>query len=177
MVPGRRRRGDRAPPGPRPTRECGTIGQVPPPPPPDALDPDATEVCPGCGAVLAPVADDDPAHPGASPSCARLFEVTLRGLREEASTDLASAATSRLADAAYDAQHPDPARPERVSAALDRLAADLGTSSGPPHTDPPGRWTTTVADVAADLDVIDLGVLVDSWARAVLGDWTPGSAG
>jgi hypothetical protein len=33
-------------------------------------------------------------------------------------------------------------------------------------------WRTTVADVAADLDVIDLSVLVDAWARAVLADWS-----
>jgi hypothetical protein len=26
-------------------------------------------------------------------------------------------------------------------------------------------WRTTIADVAADLDVIDLTVLVQSWAR------------
>jgi hypothetical protein len=145
---------------------------VPPPPLPDAADPDATEVCPGCGAVLAPVADDVATHPGASPSCARLFEVTLRGLREEASTDLPSAAVTRLADAAYDAQHPVAGRPEQVPAALDRLAADLGTRPAPRLAPSPPRWTTTIADVAADLDVIDLGVLVDSWARAVLGDWT-----
>jgi hypothetical protein len=29
-----------------------------------------------------------------------------------------------------------------------------------------------IADVAADLDVIDLAVLVRSWARSVLEDWT-----
>lgn len=147
---------------------------MPRPPLPDALDPDATEVCPGCGAVLAPVAESEAAHPGASASCARLFEVTLRGLREEAATDLPSAATTRRADAAYDAQHPVPGRPAQVSAALDRLAADLGTITRNRRTEAPPRWTTTVADVAADLDVIDLGTLVDSWARAVLGDWTDG---
>lgn len=171
MLPGRRCGGDGAPAGPRTAGECGTITQVPPPPLPDVPDPDATEVCPGCGAVLAPVADEVAAHPGASPSCARLFEVTLRGLREEASTDLASAATTRLADAAYDAQHPVPGRPEGVPTALERLAAGLGTRTGRRARHPAG-WTTTIADVAADLDVIDLGVLVDSWARAVLGDWT-----
>lgn len=149
---------------------------MPPPPLPDAADPDATEVCPGCGAVLAPVGDDVTARPGASASCARLFEVTLHGLREEASTDLPSAATTRLADAAYDAQHPDPGRPDQVSAALDRLAADLGTHPGRRRAQQPPGWTTTIADVAADLDVIDLAVLVDSWARAVLGDWTGAAA-
>jgi hypothetical protein len=32
-------------------------------------------------------------------------------------------------------------------------------------------WRTTIADAAADLDVIDLPVLLDSWARAVHEDW------
>ncbi len=141
------------------------------PPPPPAGSDDA-EVCPGCGAVLAPVGDDVATHPGASPACARLFEVTLRGVREEASADLASAATVRLADAAYDAQHPVAGEPARVAAALDRLAADLGVPAGGRRAAPPAAWTTTVADVAADLDVIDLPVLVGSWARAVLDDWS-----
>ncbi|MGZ4539886.1 MAG: DUF5946 family protein [Blastococcus sp.] len=100
----------------------------------------STETCPGCGAVLAPVAGR--ARPGASPSCSRLFEVTLRGLREE-SLDPAVAAVVRLADDAYEAQH----------------SADGGRR--------PEHWRTTVADVAADLDVIDLRVLVESWARSV----------
>jgi hypothetical protein len=30
----------------------------------------------------------------------------------------------------------------------------------------------TIADVAADLDIIDLRVLVESWARTVVEDWT-----
>jgi hypothetical protein len=96
-----------------------------------------------------------------------LFEVTLRGLREEAAADPAAAAVVRLADDAYDAQHPDPADDERLTAALDRLAARFG---GEPGTRP-GSWRTTIADVAADLDVIDLPVLVESWARAVAEDW------
>jgi hypothetical protein len=29
----------------------------------------------------------------------------------------------------------------------------------------------TVADVAADLDVVDLPALVESWSRSVLEDW------
>jgi hypothetical protein len=29
----------------------------------------------------------------------------------------------------------------------------------------------TIADVAADLDVVDLPTLVESWARAVSEDW------
>ena len=33
--------------------------------------------------------------------------------------------------------------------------------AGAPHR----RWRTTIADVAADLDVIDLPVLVEAWAR------------
>ena len=37
----------------------------------------------------------------------------------------------------------------------------------------PARWTTTVADLAADLDVVDLPALVRSWADAVWIDWSP----
>lgn len=137
----------------------------------------ATEACPGCGAVLAPVTGDVAAHPGASAACTRLFDVTLRGPREEATADAGAAATARLADAAYDAQHPVAAEPERLTAALEQLAAALGTAVPTRPAAPtrrsglPRAWTTTVADVAADLDVIDLAVLVDSWARAVLADW------
>jgi hypothetical protein len=122
--------------------------------------------------VLAPVTDGTAAHPGASPACSRLFEVTLRGPREESSTDAAAAATARLADAAYDAQHPDPGHPAGVPAALDLLSRDLRVAPRARRARPPAVWTTTIADVAADLDVIDLGVLVESWARAVLEDWT-----
>jgi hypothetical protein len=94
-----------------------------------------------------------------------LFEVTLRGLREEGGADAASAAAVRLADAAYDAQHRDPADPDRLRGALEVL----GASPGPAET--PVAWRTTVADVAADLDVIDLVVLVEAWARSVAEDW------
>jgi hypothetical protein len=132
----------------------------------------STEVCPGCGAVLAPVPAGAPPRPGASPSCDRLFEVTLRGPREEASADGTAAATARLADAAYAAQHPVAEEPIAVSAALDLLERELGGSVSARRSGPPAVWTTTIADVAADLDVIDLGVLVESWARAVLADWT-----
>jgi hypothetical protein len=104
-------------------------------------------------------------HGGTSASCARLFEVTLRGLREEAGTDPTAAATVRRADAAYDAQHADPARPDRLRTALGALGASPGEQR------PPAVWRTTIADVAADLDVIDLGVLVDAWARSVAEDW------
>ncbi len=139
---------------------------------PTAPLPPATEVCPGCGAVLAPVPSGAAALPGASPSCTRLFEVTLRGPREEASADAGAAATARLADAAYAAQHPVTAEPARLSAALEQLSTAAGTAPGTADGNrPPAAWTTTIADVAADLDVIDLGVLVDSWARAVLADW------
>ncbi|MGY2126936.1 DUF5946 family protein [Blastococcus sp. SYSU DS0617] len=131
----------------------------------------ATEVCPGCGAVLAPVAGDVAAHPGASPSCTRLFDVTLRGPREEASADAGAAATARLADAAYDAQHPAATEPARLPAALGQLSTALGAAAPARASGPPPAWTTTIADVAADLDVIDLDVLVGSWARAVLADW------
>jgi hypothetical protein len=105
-------------------------------------------------------------HGGASASCARLFEVTLRGLREEAGTDGGVAATVRRADAAYDAQHADPADPDRLRGALEVLGVTPGTDRAPT------AWRTTIADVAADLDVIDLTVLVDAWARSVTEDWT-----
>ena len=82
---------------------------------PPFAPPEPTEVCPGCGAVLVRLADGRVPAPGASGSCARLFEVTLRGLREEAATDAGAAAVIRLADAAYDAQHPDPGDPDRLA--------------------------------------------------------------
>jgi hypothetical protein len=133
---------------------------VPPAPP------QPTEACRGCGAVLARPADASPSHPGASASCARLFDVTLRGLREEAGADPATAAVVRLADAAYDGQHADPGDPDRLRAALGHLGAPDGAGEGP------RAWRMTIADVAADLDVIDLAVLVEAWARAVQEDWT-----
>jgi hypothetical protein len=119
--------------------------------------------------VLVRLTDGPPSHPGASASCARLFEVTLRGLREETGTDTATARVVGLADAAYDAQHPDPAGPDRLRAALEALdAPDASPGAGAT----PGAWRTTVADVAADLDVIDLRVLMEAWARSVQEDWT-----
>jgi hypothetical protein len=133
-----------------------------------AVLPDLTEVCPGCGAVLAPLSDGGGTHPGASASCARLFEVTLRGLREEASADAAAAAVVQQADDAYDAQHPVAGDPARLRAALDRL----GVTAASDFAGIPQAWRSTIADVAADLDVIDLAVLVDSWARSVHDDWT-----
>jgi hypothetical protein len=117
--------------------------------------------------VLAAGEDDGPVHPGASAPCVRLFEVTLRGLREEAPADPSAAAAMQLADDAYDAQHPAADDPQRLTAALDRLAARFGVRPGRP----PETWRTTIADVAADLDVIDLAVLVESWARSVAEDW------
>ena len=135
---------------------------------------EGTEVCPGCGAVLVPVpADGTAGHPGASPSCARLFEVTITALREDAGADPGTASVVGLADAAYDAQHPDAGDPERLRGALERLGG------APPDVDvtrTPSTWRTTIADVAADLDVIDLPVLVTSWARSTCQDWS-GSAG
>jgi hypothetical protein len=149
---------------------------VPPLPPSGPSDPhpdDVSEVCPGCGAVLASLPDGGPGYPGASASCSRLFEVTVRGLREEVQADPSTAPLVRLADAAYDAQHPVAGDPARLDAALDRLAAMTGTRPGGPGRaqDPPRVWRTTIADAAADLDVIDLHVLLDSWARAVQQDW------
>jgi hypothetical protein len=130
------------------------------------------EVCPGCGAVLVPLTDGGTPHPGASPSCARLFEVTLRGLREEAAASAAAATVVHRADAAYDAQHPVAGDPARLRAALDRLGASLGEIRTADGALAPRAWRTTVADVAADLDVIDLAVLVEVWARSVHDDWT-----
>src|SRR3954471_17220788 len=115
--------------------------------------PRTTESCPGYGAVLIPLTDGGPSHPGASASCARLVEVTLRGLREEAAADPATAAVVALADAAYDAQppvpadpataavvaladaaydaqHPVPADPDRSRRAVDRLGAAQGADVG-----------------------------------------------
>ncbi|UOY00253.1 DUF5946 family protein [Blastococcus sp. PRF04-17] len=113
--------------------------------------PDPAETCPGCGSVLAPVPGAPSAHPRASPSCTRLFEVTVGGLREEAGADPGTAAVLRRAEAAYAAQHRVP---------------------GESDPRPPAVWRTTIADVAADLDVIDLVVLIDAWARAVEEDWS-----
>jgi Family of unknown function (DUF5946) len=123
--------------------------------------------------VLAALPDAVPGHPGASPACSRLFEVTVRGLREEAQADPSTAPLVRLADAAYDAQHPVASDPARLEAALERLAAMLGTRPAVAHPSPtpPRIWRTTIADAAADLDVIDLPVLVESWAREVHEDW------
>ena len=131
-----------------------------------------TEICPGCGAVLVPQSGSGPSHPGASVACAHLFEVTLRGLREEAGSDPGTAAVIALADAAYDAQHPVPGDDARLRTALDRLGVPAGIAAEPPPT----AWRTTIADVAADLDVIDLPVLVESWARSVQDDWVAAPA-
>jgi hypothetical protein len=136
-----------------------------------------TESCPGCGAVLVAGPDDRPGRPGASRSCARLFEVTLRGLREEIGADPAAASAVRLADDAYTAQHPVGGDPAALRAVLDRLREALGELPVPADAARPARWRTTIADVAADLDVIDLPALVGSWARAVHGDWMAVGAG
>ena len=152
---------DQTPAGPRPP---GGEGAGP------------TEVCPGCGCVLVAVpADGAVGHPGASPSCARLFEVTIGALREDVGADPGTAAVVGLADAAYDAQHPDAEDQERLHAALDRLGVSLPPGSVPVSREPldrPTAWRTTIADVAADLDVIDLSVLVTAWAESVGEDWS-----
>jgi hypothetical protein len=132
--------------------------------------PEPTEVCPGCGAVLVRGGEPDP-RAGASASCLRLFEVTLHGLREQAVTDSGAAAAVASADATYAAQHPDPADPGRLDAALVRLGASQSGDFGHAVPTGPRVWRTTIADVAADLDVIDLPVLVDAWAAAVREDW------
>jgi hypothetical protein len=115
------------------------------------------------------MAGSRPAHAGASASCTQLFETTLRGLREEAGSDASARAVVALADAAYDAQHLVPGAP--VDEALARLARALGAAAAAPAGAPPRAWTTTIADVAADLDVIDLPALVQAWARSVHRDW------
>jgi hypothetical protein len=142
-----------------------------------------TEVCPGCGAVLVAVPGPVSSSPGASASCTGLFEVTVRGLREDAAQDLRTAALLQLAGDAYAAQHPvagepdaaavrlclwlergtDPLRAGELAGRVDEAAPRLATR--------PVRWTTTVADLAADLDVVDLPALVRSWADAVWADW------
>jgi Family of unknown function (DUF5946) len=122
--------------------------------------------------VLLPVPGDDPAPAGVSAACRRLFEETVRGVREESAGDPAAAAVARLADDAYAAQHPAATGTEEVRMALDRLATRLGGPAPGTDGDSPTRWQTTVADVAADLDVVDLPILVEAWGRAVLGDWS-----
>ena len=154
------------PPAPRHPPGCGTIAGVP-----DDLLPRPTETCPGCGAVLVALTDGGPSHPGAGTACARLFDVTLRGLREDL-PDPATAAIVTLADAAYDAQHPVPGDDARLRTALRRLGADADLAGGTR----PGTWRTTIADVAADLDVIDLPVLVEAWGRSVQEDWSAAPA-
>jgi hypothetical protein len=144
-----------------------------------------TATCPGCGAVLAVVPGPAGTHPGASPSCAGLFAVTVRGLRDEAAQDVQTAALLQLATDAYDAQHPrddEPAAPAvRLCLWLERdtdplrapALADRIADAAPLLVTRPARWTTTVADLAADLDVVDLPALVRSWADAVWTDWAP----
>ena len=143
-------------------------------PPPASAQP--TETCPGCGAVLVSPAPGGSLHPGASPACSRLFEVTLLGLREETAADASAAAVVRLADAAYDAQHPAPGDASRLDDALARLGTSVGGGPVAAAGAAPVAWRTTIADVAADLDVIDLGVLVEAWARSVHDDWASSTA-
>jgi hypothetical protein len=131
----------------------------------DAAAP-TSSACPGCGAVLADGPGPESTRPGASPACVRLLEDTLRGLRDDAAADPGAAATLRLAEDTYAAQHPDPSAPDALQAVLERLGVRSGR-----HSAPPPAWQTTIADVAADLDVIDLPVLVDRWAETVVADW------
>ncbi|MGY1749281.1 DUF5946 family protein [Modestobacter sp. SYSU DS0511] len=145
-----------------------------------AAGPTETAACPGCGAVLAVVPGLAAGHPGASAGCAALFAVTVRGLRDEAAQDPRAAGLLRLATDAYDAQHlvagEPAAAPVRLCLALEHgrvPAADEGGAGAPAGLTPPARWTTTIADLAADLDVVDLPALVRSWATAVWADWSP----
>ncbi|WP_138757876.1 DUF5946 family protein [Modestobacter altitudinis] len=142
-----------------------------------------TEVCPGCGAVTAAVPGLGNRSPGASASCAGLFEVTVRGLQEDAAQDVPTAALLQLATDGYAAQHPVDGEPAAAAVRLclwlergtDPLrAAELAgrvDDAAPRLPFRPVRWTTTVADLAADLDVVDLPALVRSWADAVWTDW------
>ncbi len=125
--------------------------------------------CPGCGAVLAAVPGLEVRHEGASPSCTRLFDVTVRGLRDEAPSDQRAAGLVELATAAYDAQHGGDA------GTVQRLRTLLGEGARRPLLDHrPQQWRATVADIAADLDVVDLPVLLRSWGQAVSADWAGG---
>ena len=139
--------------------------------PPLPAPPTLVSRCPGCGAVFAVSPGLEARHPGASPACTRLFDVTIRGLRDEAPSDLRAAAHVELAGAAYDAQHAGDAT------AVQRLRAALGEGARRPvRAEPPEVWHTTIADVAADLDVVDLPALLRAWAQAVSADWTDDSA-
>ena len=144
-----------------------------------------TTVCPGCGAVLVTVPGPAAGRAGASAGCAALFAVTVRGLQEEAVQDVQTAALLQLATDAYDAQHlpagQPAAAPLRLCLALERdvdlrragALAERVAEVAPRLTTRPARWTTTVADLAADLDVVDLPALVRAWADAVWTDWAP----
>jgi hypothetical protein len=142
-----------------------------------------TSACPGCAAVLAVVPGLASTHPGASPSCAGLFAVTVRGLREEAAQDVRMAAVLQLATDAFDAQHLVDGEPAAAAVRLclwlerdiDPLRAGelIGrvADAAPRLQTRPKSWTTTVADLAADLDVVDLPTLVRTWADTVWTDW------
>ena len=154
--------------------------------PPETADHPGTTVCPGCGAVLAATAGSTDQHPGASPSCWRLFQVTVRGLRDDAAQDPRAAALLQLATDTYDAQHLPPGGPAsaavRLCLALEhgqgpQAALEQVDAAAPRGLQPPPRWTTTVADLAADLDVVDLPALVRAWADATWADWAPDAAG
>jgi hypothetical protein len=122
--------------------------------------------------VLAPLTGRSGAD-GAAAACRRLFEETTRGMREEAVTDARAAATVALADTAYAAQHPDPDDPAAVHAVVDTLVRRLADDPNPdPAPRRPTVWQMTPADIAADLDVVGLEALVDTWARTVAEDWS-----
>ena len=60
-----------------------------------------------------------------------------------------------------------------MHAVLDTLVRRLGDDPNPdpaPHR--PQVWQMTPADVAADLDVVGLETLVETWARTVAEDWS-----
>jgi hypothetical protein len=107
------------------------------------------------------------------------------GLREEATADVQTAGMLQLATDTYAAQHLLTGQPAGAVARLclwvargldpHRVAesAERVTAAAPATLARPDRWTTTIADVAADLDVVDLPALVRSWAEAVWTDWSP----
>jgi hypothetical protein len=142
-----------------------------------------TSACPGCTAILAVVPGLAGTHPGASPSCAGLFAVTVRGLREEAAQDVRTAAVLQLATDAFDAQHLVDGEPAAAAVRLclwlerdidPQRAGELAgrvADAAPRLQTRPKSWTTTVADLAADLDVVDLPTLVRTWADTVWTDW------
>ena len=137
MLPGRRRP-PRPPLDPARRPACGTIGGVPPvaPRPADR----------GLSRAAAPSWSRRPARADRTPapraSCARLFEVTLRGLREEAATDAARRRRGRGSPT-------PPTTPSTPSPAIrrgSRRARPAGATLGRRRPRPPAAAARGVAD-------------------------------